>query len=160
MKKLIALVLTLVFCVSALAACGAESNGGEVSEIDSEVVSSDLDSVSSEDASSEDDSSEAVSSEEKKLELKNDGQYVVCCLSSKIITINSTDDFKNYSVAYVDETDGMRYAEYYDFKEILMYNAPHDARSGIKGGACDLIILDKSLLTTFTEFTVVWDFNQ
>lgn len=159
MKKIIALVLTLVFCLFALAACGGD-NGDEVSKNDSEVTSSDLDSVSSEDTSSEDDSSEEVSSEEKKLELKNDGQYVVCCLSKNKITINSTDDFKNYSVAYVDETDGMRYAEYYDFKETLMYNAPHDARSGITGGACDLVIFDKSILTSFTEFEVVWDFNQ
>ena len=156
MKKIIALVLTLVFCLSALTACGGVSdNGSKVTGSD------DVDSVSSEDTSSDDVSSEDVSSEEeKKLELMNDGQYAVYCRSKDNITINSTDDFKNYSVAYIDETASMRYAEYYDFKEALLYNAPHDAHSGINGGACDLAILDKNSGSEFTDLKMVWDFNQ
>lgn len=137
-----------------LTGCSTEDNASEnhaLAPSDSEVTV-----ISDKEASSESNSS----SEEKKLELENDGEYIVCCLSSDSITINSTDDFKNYNVGYMDDCDSMRYAEFYLFKGTAPYNAAHDAHSGLIGGTVDLIIIDKMSYNAFSDLKIVWDFTK
>ncbi len=143
MKKLLILLLTLVFafCISA---CGEKAP--EKLTADSET-----DSFSSESA----DVPESNSSEEKELVLKHDADYVLVAAKNKAIVINSTDDFANYSVGYIDETDSMAYAEYYTFKETVLYNAANDAQAGLMG-TVDTVIIGRDAVTDLNE--IVWDF--
>ena len=90
--------------------------------------------------------------------LAGDGDYVVVAPASSDIIINSTDDFANYSVGYVDDCDSQVYAEFYGFKSTGMFNASHDAHSGMMGGTVDIIIVERMAVSATDK--IVWDFAE
>ena len=146
MKRLISLFLIIIIAVC-LGACGKENN-----ESDTDKAS--YSSNSSETDISRDDGPETASGDKAKL--SGDGSYVAVAPSGSNVTISSTDDFKNYSVGYIDDCDSAVYAEMYDFKSTGMYNASNDAHSGMTGGDVDIIIIDK--LAVLDTDKIVWDF--
>lgn len=154
MKKIIILTAMVILVALPLVACGNTNKTPK--DVESETtVSENFDTESTESISGEN-----ALSKEKKLELENDGEYIVCSRSSDSIVINSVEDFKNYKVGYIDECDSMRYAEFYTFKETVLYNAAHDAHSGLFGKTVDLIIIDKISYKAFSDLNIVWDFSK
>lgn len=154
MKKIFVLTAMVILVALPLVACG-DTNKTPKNEASKTAVSE-----NSEAESTEPISGESVSSKEKKLELENDGEYIVCSRSGDSVVINSVEDFKNYKVGYIDECDSMRYAEFYTFKETVLYNAAHDAHSGLFGKTVDLIIIDKISYKAFSDLDIVWDFSN
>lgn len=144
MKKILMLLLVAII-VLMCCACSGEK-----------VKKLPADSNSSSDiVSNVDNGSEDSSSENKELVLKHDADYVLVAKKSREIEISSTDDFVKYSVGYIDETDSMAYALYYDFKETVMYNAANDAQAGLSGDI-DTVIISRSAINDDCE--IIWDF--
>lgn len=156
MKKILALVLAIMM-VFALVACGTsettskdESKGTvEVSSItqgaDDDVIDfEDLENTSSE--------------EEKTLDLSEpEMKYVVVALKRENIKINSVEDFADYTCAYIGECDSEVWANYYDFKEIGLYNAVNDLHSGLSGNNFKIGIIWEIGLTGYSDWEVVWE---
>ena len=94
----------------------------------------------------------------EKPRLAGDGDYVVVAPASSDITINSTDDFANYSVGYIDFCDSQVYAEFYGFKSLGMFNAANDAHSGMMGGMVDIVIIERMAVADTDK--IVWDFAK
>ena len=164
--KKLALFLAVLMAAS-LVACGeGKTDAGEKTPSKDTVVSSDVTDSSDGTAT---DSSEATSSEEKKLELKENVEYVVVCRKEDDYVINSTDDFAKYVVGYVEKTDSMVYAMYYNFKNDHennegRYSVFHDLNTGMRDegeGRLDLAIFPKSSIENLyaDDYKIVWDFS-
>ena len=144
MKKILMLLLVAIIVLMCCACSGKK------------VKKLPADSNSSSDiVSNVDNGSEDSSSENKELVLKHDADYVLVAKKSREIEISSTDDFVKYSVGYIDETDSMVYALYYDFKETVMYNAANDAQAGLSGDI-DTVNISRSAINDDCE--IIWDF--
>ena len=156
MKKFLALLLVLIM-VFALAACGGEgTTSSEVDKVDtSSAVTGGADDgeIDFGDLDEEEDTSSAA---EKTLELKEDIQYVVVAFKSKHITISSTDDFANYTCAYIGDCDSEVWANYYDFKEIGLYNMTNDLHSGLAGNNFDIGIVPEGVSNAYSDWEIIW----
>ncbi len=134
MKKLLALLLCLIFVFS-IAACGEKpaGNGEETKDPVSNVESSE--------------------EEEKDPPPVLDGtdEYVVVARLDSDITINSLDDLKNYSVGIINNTDSAKVGEYYA-KDCFSANMDNDIMSRFAvGGEGDLAIIRKMAAEQYTE---------
>lgn len=148
--KRIFILMTALMMIAICCACGEEKV---------KKLPADTDAVTDTASDAEAfDSKVSAPSEEKQLVLKHDADYAVVAKKNREIKITSTEDFANYTVGYIDETDSMTYAMYYDFKETVMYNAANDAQAGLSGDV-DLVIISRAALDADCE--IVWDFaNQ
>lgn len=157
MKKIFALLLVFVM-VFALAACGGNTDtpskdDGDITDVSSAVGGVDDGEINFDEQEDIDTSSE----EEKKLELKEDIEYAVVALTKKNITISSTDDFANYTCAYIGDCDSEVWANYYDFKEIGLYNMTNDLHSGLGGNNYQLGIVSKMGVSAYSDWEIVWE---
>ena len=148
MRRFFTIFLIVVFVVS-LAACGSDQSGK------SNITDNESNSISAINGSSQEELTD------DDIDLANDGFCIVVKLKSTNAVVNDTDDFSNYSVAYISDTDSEIYAKYYDFKNIGMYNAGNDLHSGLMGGAFDLGIVNSAGYEAYADdYDVVWDFSK
>ena len=82
-------------------------------------------------------------------------KYVVVALKRENIKINSVDDFADYTCAYIGECDSEVWANYYDFKEIGLYNAVNDLHSGLSGNNFKIGIISEIGLTGYSDWEVL-----
>lgn len=98
---------------------------------------------------------------EEQPEVTGDGYCIVVKMKNTNATIESVEDFSKYSVAYISDTDSEKYAKFYEFKEIGMYNACNDLHSGLMGGNFELGIVNDAGYQAYTEdYDIVWNFSE
>lgn len=150
MKKIIAFLMLSLMILS-LCSCGEKTTVSDHSGASSEIQSSEV-------QSKELNSSEIEEPEEPE-GLVGDGNSVVVAMKSSNIKINKIEDLERYTVAYIIDTDGKKYADFYSFKDTGMYNASNDLHSGLMGGQYDLGIVKKENAEGFADWETVWDFS-
>ncbi len=144
MKKIFALILALsmLFC---FVACGQGATNSDPT----------LDNSS--DITFGEDDGELNLDDENTLDLKEPNtNYVVVAMKKSAIKINSVNDFKNYTCAYLDDTDSAVWAEYYDFNGIGAYNSPNDLHSGVSGNQYQLGIVAEGSAAAYSDWEIIW----
>lgn len=145
----------LIFCVFVLifscVGC-AETKNNQVDE-QSSIQSSVSDQIQEEESE--------IEEVEEQPDVTGDGYCIVVKMKNTNATVESIDDFSKYTVAYISDTDSEKYAKFYDFKEIGMYNAGNDLHSGLMGGTFELgIVNDAGYQDYIEDYDVVWDFSK
>lgn len=156
MKKILALVLAIMM-VFALVACGtSETTSKDESKVT--VEASSVTQGADDEVIDFDDLDDENSKEEKKLDLKEtELKYVVVALKTEHIKINSTEDFANYTCAYIGGSDSEVWANYYDFKEIGLYNMTNDLHSGLSGKNFKIGIVSDIGANAYDDWEVIWE---
>lgn len=161
MKKLLALLLVLLLAF-VFVGCGKSEKKDTVSKKDDTSAVSKKEEVSepveSKIPAEDIDEEPEELADEKKLELKNDGDWVIVAKTAKSIKLASAEEMKNYKLGYLFDTDGERYAVYYcDEDTAGGYGTSHDLHSGLLGDI-DLAIMERSVAVQYTDLEIVWDF--
>ena len=156
MKKILALVLALMM-VFALVACGTNDTPSKDTD-DTSVDASSITQGTDDEVIDFEDLENTSSEEEKTLDLSEpEMKYDVVALKRENIKINSVEDFADYTCAYIGECDSEVWANYYDFKEIGLYNAVNDLHSGLSGNNFKIGIIWEIGLTGYSDWEVVWE---